>query len=89
MTAESKKIQLTDSAILELFHERIAIMIHDAGLSQAKAEYEAAMELRRLYGRDNLPMEIREIGNAAFKKLKGLDDNQASDNTDRAGRDYR
>lgn len=60
--------------LIELFFERVEIMVHDAGLSQAKAEYEAAMELRRLYGRDSLPMEIRQIGNAAYRKLQGLDD---------------
>ena len=71
-TTKQRRSAMPD--LIELFHERIAIMIVDAGLSQAKAEYEAAMELRRLYGRDNLPMVIREIGNKAYRKLQGLDD---------------
>lgn len=56
--------------LVELFHERAGILEFEAKLSLPKAEYEAAMELRRRYGRDNLPMIVREIGNAAFLKLK-------------------
>lgn len=71
--------------LFELFHERAGILEFEAKMSRPKAEYEAAMELRRLYGRDNLPMEIRQIGNAAYRKLQGLDDDhKASGDKDRA-----
>lgn len=73
MTEPSNTIP-SEEAIVEAFHERVAIMEVDAGISQAKAEYEAAMELRRLYGRDNLPMVIRETGNRAYRTLQGLKD---------------
>jgi hypothetical protein len=58
------------SELVELFEERAGILEFEAKMSRTKAEYEAAMELRRRYGRDNLPMIVREIGNAAFKKLQ-------------------
>ena len=54
---------------VELFNERAGILEFEAGMSRAKAEYEASMELRRLYGVDNIPKVIREIGNDGFKKL--------------------
>jgi hypothetical protein len=55
--------------LVDLFHERASILEFEAGMSRPKAEYEAALELRKRYGLQNLPMVIREIGNAAFKKL--------------------
>lgn len=62
--------QLGQLDLVELFHERAGILEFEAGMSRPKAEYEAAMELRRRYGRDNLPMIVREIGNAAFLALQ-------------------
>lgn len=65
--------------LAELFHERAGILEFDAGMSRPKAEYEAALELQRLYGNDNLPVEIRDIGNAAFLILKHGTENKKVD----------
>lgn len=56
--------------IIELFHERAGILEFEAGMSRPKAEYEAAMELRQLYGNDSLPKDVRDIGNTAYLTLK-------------------
>jgi hypothetical protein len=61
---------------VELFNERAGILEFEAGMSRPKAEYEAALELRKRYGLQNLPMVIREIGNAAYRKMMGLPDRE-------------
>jgi hypothetical protein len=55
--------------LMELFHERAAIREHDGKQSRATAEWEAYQEMRRIYGKANLPTEIHEIALAAARKL--------------------
>ena len=47
--------------LLELFNERAAILEFDAGLPRAEAEKRAYFELRRIYGRQAIPEEVKEI----------------------------
>ena len=55
--------------LLYLFHERAAIIEFDAKLPRPKAEWQAFVEMRRLYGRDALPKEIHEIARKAASNL--------------------
>jgi hypothetical protein len=47
--------------LLELFHERAAIREHEGKQSRATAEWETYQEMRRIYGKANLPAEIKKI----------------------------
>jgi hypothetical protein len=47
--------------LLELFHERAAIIEFDAGLPREEAEKRAYFELRRIYGREAIPEEVVKI----------------------------
>ncbi len=60
---------LSKHDLVELFDERSAIMEHEAKLTRAKAEWEAYQEMRRIYGKANLPVEIHEIARKAASKL--------------------
>jgi hypothetical protein len=51
---------VTDEHILELWHERAAIMEHDGGLSRKEAERRAYWEIRKLIGKAPVPKEIRD-----------------------------
>jgi hypothetical protein len=55
--------------LLELYQERAAILEHEAKMSLAAAEWEAYQEMRRIYGRDNLPEEVHKIAREAAGKL--------------------
>jgi hypothetical protein len=55
--------------LLELFHERAAIREHDGKQSRATAEWETYQEMRRIYGKANLPLEIHEIARKAAGML--------------------
>ena len=47
--------------LLELFNERASILQYDAGLPREEAEKRAYFELRRIYGREAIPEEVKEI----------------------------
>jgi hypothetical protein len=55
--------------LLELYLERAAIIEFDAKLPRPKAEWQAFVELRRLYGRDKLPDEVKQIAREAAERL--------------------
>ena len=55
--------------LLELFIERASILEYDAGMPRPKAEWQAFVEMRQIYGRDKLPKEIHEIAREAAEKL--------------------
>ena len=55
--------------LLEIFLERASIIEFDAKLPRPKAEWQAFVEMRRLYGRDALPKEIHEIARKAAGML--------------------
>jgi hypothetical protein len=47
--------------LLELFHERAAIIEFEAKQPRREAEKRAYYELRRIYGRDAIPREVTDI----------------------------
>lgn len=47
--------------IIELFHERAAILEYDAGYARPEAEKRAYFELRNRFGREAIPKEVLEI----------------------------
>jgi hypothetical protein len=55
--------------LLEIYQERAAILEHEAKLPRAEAEWEAYQEMRRIYGRDNLPEQIHKIARKAATRL--------------------
>jgi hypothetical protein len=55
--------------LLELFLERCGIIEYEAKLPRHKAEWQAFVELRVLYGRDKLPDEVKRIARAAAERL--------------------
>lgn len=55
--------------LIELFLERAAIIEYDAKLPRPKAEWQAFVEMRRLYGRDNMPEQIHKIAREAATRL--------------------
>ena len=57
------------SDLVELFHERAAIIEHESKLPRAKAEWAAFVELRQIYGRDNIPDEVKAIARKAAEEL--------------------
>jgi hypothetical protein len=59
--------------LLELFHERAAIIEFDAGLPRAESEKRAYFELRMLYGRHAIPYEVIDIIENIYHK--GLNEN--------------
>ena len=63
---------MTDADILELWHERAAIMQYDGGMTRAEAERAAYFDLRRCYGPKWVaPLEIREAMNVC-RNLSGI-----------------
>lgn len=60
---------MTDSEIIELYQERVAIMQHDGQLDESKACYQAYLDLRRIIGRGfAIPEEIaKEVRKANAK----------------------
>ena len=62
---------MTDADILELWHERAAIMEYDAGMSRTEAERAAYFDLRRCYGREWVaPDEIRAVMARPLEKIR-------------------
>ena len=55
--------------LLELFHERAAIIEFEAKLPRPKAEWQAFVEMRRIYGRDALPDEVKRIARGAAERI--------------------
>ena len=55
--------------LLEIYHERAAILEYDAKLPRPKAEWQAFVEMRQIYGRDKLPDEVKRIAREAAERL--------------------
>ena len=55
--------------LVELFHERSAIIEYEAKLPRAKAEWAAFVEMRQIYGRDKIPDEVKAIARKAAEEL--------------------
>lgn len=53
--------------LIELFKERVAIMIHDGKQTEYEANRQAYFEIRRMVGRDGIPEEIRTMAADVLK----------------------
>ncbi len=55
--------------LVEIFHERAAIIEHEGKQSRAHVEWAAFVELRQIYGRDAIPDEVKRIARKAAEQL--------------------
>lgn len=60
---------MTDEQIVERFRERVAIMIHDGGLSESNAIRAAYSEIRREHPGRPMPIEIIQDVNRCIDQV--------------------
>ena len=55
--------------LIELYRERVAIMEVDANIPTPRAQWDAYIELRKQFGIENIPDEIKQIARDAIGQL--------------------